>query len=139
MAWGMTVAPMMPLGRYLYDPDPAVVRAGLVDVLADRLGLSRLDASEEYLTSNQMVRSPFVQTFETIVEMPNNERDLKAWLRKSGIGRLEIKCRHIPIQADTLRRKLQLSGTEPAVVIFARVNGKARIIAARRPEDVAAE
>ena len=134
-----TVAPMMPLGRYLYDPDPAVVRAGLVDVLADRLGLSRLDASEEYLTSNQMVRSPFVQTFETIVEMPNNERDLKAWLRKSGIGRLEIKCRHIPIQADTLRRKLQLSGTEPAVVIFARVNGKARIIAARRPEDVAAE
>ena len=134
-----TLAPMMPLGRYLYDPDPAVVRAGLVDVLAERLGLSRLDASEEYLTSDQMVRSPFVQTFETIVEMPNNERDLKAWLRKSGIGRLEIKCRHIPIQADTLRRKLQLSGTEPAVVIFARVNGKARIIAARRPEDVAAE
>ena len=126
------VVPVAPLGQYLYDPDPAVVRAGLVDVLADRLGLSRLDSAEEYLTSDRAIESAFVQTFETLSNLPNNERDLKAWIRTSGIGQLEIKCRHIPIQADVLRRRLPLSGTVPGVVIFARLDGKARIIGARR-------
>ena len=126
--------PVSPLRHYIYDPDPAVVRAGLVDLLADHLGLCRLDDTEEYLTADQLVRSPFVQTFETLTNLPNNERDLKAWLRKSEIGQLEIKCRHIPIQADVLRRKLPLSGSIPAVVLFARLEGKARIIGARRPD-----
>ncbi len=125
--------PVSPLGRYLYDPDPAVVRSGLVDVLADRLGLHRLDPAEEYLTSDQLIRSPFVQTFETLTNLPNNERDLKSWLRTSGFGQLEIKCRHIPVQADTLRRKLPLAGSDPGVIVFARLDGKARIIGARRP------
>jgi hypothetical protein len=124
--------PVAPLGRYLYDPDPAIVRAGLVDVLADRLGLFRLDAAEEYLTSDQPVFSPFVQSFETLCDLPNNERDLKAWLRTSNFGQIEIKCRHIPVQADVLRRKLPLDGTNPGVIFFARLNGKARILGARR-------
>ena len=123
---------MMPLGKYLYDPDPAVVRAGLVDVLADRLDLYRLDSAEEYLTSDQLIRSPFVQAFEVLADLPNNERELKAWLRRSAIGSLEIKARHIPTQADKLRRRLPLNGSVPGVAIFARLDGKARIVGARR-------
>lgn len=123
---------VVPIGRYLYDPDPAVVRSGLLDVLADQIGLQRLDAAEEYLTSDDLIHSPFVQTFEVLTNLPNNERDLKGWLRSSDVGPLEIKCRHIPIRADELRRKLPLSGTKAAVAIFARLNGKARIIGARR-------
>jgi hypothetical protein len=115
------------------------VRAGLVDLLADRLGLQRLDASEEYLTSDQLIDSPFVQAFETLANLPNNERELKAWLRSSDFGVVEIKCRHIPIQADTLRRRLPLSGSAPGVIFFARLDGKARIIMARRPSGAASK
>ena len=100
--------------------------------MADRLGLFRLDSAEEYLTSDTPVRSPFVQTFEVLGNLPNNERDLKGWLRTSGFGPLEIKCRHIPVQADLLRRRLPLSGSDPGVVVFARLDGKARIIVGRR-------
>lgn len=124
--------PVVPIGKYLFDPDPAVVRAGLVDVLADRLGLSRLDAAEEYLTADELVQSPFVQAFEILENLPNNERDLKAWLRSSRVGQLEIKCRHIPIQADSLRRRMALTGDQDAVAVFARLTGKARIICSRR-------
>jgi hypothetical protein len=126
------LVPVSPLGHYLYDPDPAVVRAGLVDVLANQLGLNRLDAEEEYLTSDHYLDSPFVQAFEVMGDLPNNERDLKAWLRSSNFGALEIKCRHIPIKADQMRRKLPLPGTDPGVVVFVRLNGKARIVPARR-------
>jgi THUMP domain-containing protein/RNA cap guanine-N2 methyltransferase len=125
-------AALAPLGRYLYDPDPAVVRSGMIDLVAERFGLNRLDGAEEYLTSDSLVVSAFVEPFEVLADLPNNERDLRAWLRTSDFGQLEIKCRHIPIQADVLRRRLPLPGNQPGVLIFARCDGKARAIVGRR-------
>lgn len=120
------------LKSYLYDPDPAVVRAGLVDLVAQRLGLNRLDPAEEYLTSDTRVQSPFVQAFEVLAECPNNENEFRAWLRKSDFGQIEIKCRHIPVHADSLRRRLTLPGDQPGVMIVARLDGKSRTVFARR-------
>lgn len=124
--------PLAPIGRYLYDPDPAVVRAGLVDVVAERLKLNRLDSAEEYLTSDELVTSPFVRPFEVLAELSNNEHELREWLRRSDFGQLEIKCRHVPVQAETLRRRLTLPGNQAGVVIVARIAGNARIVCARR-------
>ena len=126
------VAPMTPLGRYVYDPDPAVVRAGLLDVVAQKLELTRIDAAEEYLTADTLVDSAFVQAFEVLAELPHNENELRGWLRKSDFGQVEIKCRHIPVQAETLRRRLPLPGKQPGVVIVAKIAGKSRTICARR-------
>jgi hypothetical protein len=127
-----SVALVTPPGRYIYDPDPAVVRSGLIDVVAETLQLNRLDGAEEYLTGENLVTSAFVHPFEILAELPNNENDLRGWLRNSDFGQVEIKCRHIPVQAQTLRRRLPLPGNEPGVVFFARINGKARILCARR-------
>lgn len=120
------------LQQHLYDPDPAVVRAGLVDLAAMELSLSRLDEAEEYLTSNQKIDSPFVRGFEVLEEFPNNDKALRRYFRGSDFGCLEIKCRHIPIQVESLRRKLTLPGNEPGVLIFARVGGKAKAVVCRR-------
>lgn len=120
------------LGAWIYDPDPAVVRAGLVDLLAETLGLRRLDDAEEYLTSDTPVWSPFVQTFAVVQAVANQDREIRHALRASDFGPLEIKCRHIPIQADALRKKLPRGGDQPGVLIFARELGKARAILARR-------
>ncbi len=127
-----TIADFAPLDRYIFDPDPAIVRAGLLDLLAERLGLHRLDAAEEYLTSPRRVDSPFVRRFEVLAELPNNQREIRRFFRQSDFGQVEIKCRHIPIQPDAVRRKLPLSGDKPVVLIFARVDGKARAVVCRR-------
>ena len=91
-----------------------------------------MDEAEEYLTSEHAVYSPFVQTFAVLAELPNQSRALRDWFRQSEFGQLEIKCRHIPIQADKLRKELSLPGTQPGVLVIARVAGKARAIAAQR-------
>lgn len=121
------------LGPWLYDPDPAVVRSGLVDVLAEQLGLRRMDDAEEYLTGDVLVNSPFVRAFEVIENLPNNQREIRHAFRRHPAQQVEIKCRHIPIQAESVRRKLPLDGTEPAALIFTRQNGKARAVLCRRP------
>jgi SAM-dependent methyltransferase len=121
-----------PLGRYLYDPDPAVVRAGLIDVACEQLRLNRLDAEEEYLTSDVLLDSAFVTPFEVVADLSNNEKELRNWFRASSVGELEIKCRHVPIQIESVRRQLTLPGHDRAVLLYARCAGKTRAIVARR-------
>lgn len=122
------------LGAWLYDPDPAVVRSGLVDVVAEQLGLRRLDDTEEYLTGDVLVDSPFVRAFEVVENLPNNRREIRQAFRRHPAQQVEIKCRHIPVQAEAIRRKLPLEGDSPAVLIFTRQNGKARAVLCRRQQ-----
>lgn len=127
-------SPPGPLGQFLYDPDPAIVRAGLVDTLAESTGLGRLDAAEEYLTSDELVASPFTRAFRVLAEVSNNNREIRRAVRAVGFGQVEVKCRHVRIDADGIRRKLPLEGTEPGVVVFARINGRTRVVIARRAD-----
>lgn len=121
-----------PLKRYLFDPDPAVVRSGLVDCVGDSLDLRRLDDAEEYLTGDTLVDSPFVRGFEVLADLNNNTKEIRDYFRTSPFGQVEIKCRHMSIDADAIRRKLPLPGNQPGVLLFVRVVGKARAIVARR-------
>lgn len=125
-------AEITPLQAWFYDPDPAVVRAGLVDLCAEHLAIHRLDDAEEYLTSERLVQSPFVSAFRVLAELSNNERELRAYLRKQPASAYEIKCRHIPVSAETLRKHLPRGDGPPVTVVIARIAGKARIILAER-------
>lgn len=118
--------------QYVFDPDPAVVRAGMVDAVAVQLGLQRLDPAEEFLTGPQPIQSGFVQAFEVLAELSNNPAEIRRHFRSESFGQVEIKCRHIPIDADSVRRRLPLAGDQPAVLIFARVAGKSRALVCRR-------
>lgn len=124
--------PVTALQTYLYDPDPAVVRAGLLDLCAERLGLTRLDAAEEYLTGEARIDSPFVTAFQVLAELPHNERELRRQLRESPYAAYEIKCRHLAVQVDSLRRRLPTGGQGSATIFLARLAGQARWIVARR-------
>jgi len=126
------VSEVGPLGGYLHDPDSAVVRAGLLDRACAELGLQRLDLEEEYLTSDAPVDSPFVRSFRVLAELPNNDRQIRAYFRNSEIGHVEVKCRRIPIRAEEVLRKLPRPGGAPAVLIFARLAGKSRAVVCTR-------
>lgn len=127
-------ADVVPLETYLYDPDPAVVRSGLLDLLAETEKLGRLDASEEYLTSHAPVDSPFVRRFRVIADLPNQPRAIRDYFRNSNYGTLEIKCRHIPLDVEKLRREIPLPGDAPCVLFLARLRDKARAVVAVRDE-----
>lgn len=118
--------------KYLYDPDPALVRSALVNQFAEENHLSRLDDAEEYLTGETLLQSQFVAPFEVLAELPNNEKEIRRWFRQSEIGQVEIKCRHIPVKIEAIRKKLPLKGNQPGVLIFARIAGRARALICRR-------
>lgn len=125
-------ADIAPPQAFVFDPDPAIVRAGLLDVLAEQLELTRLDDAEEYLTGDSPLRSPWLQTFRVLDVIPNNDREVRAACRRFEFGSVEIKCRHLPVEVEQVRRKLPLDGSRPGVLLFARVLGKAQVIVAER-------
>jgi len=120
------------LKRFVYDPDPAVVRSGLLDVTAESLQLHRLDAAEEYLTGDHHVHSPLVTGFEVRDELSHREKQLRRYFRSADYGQLEIKCRRIPVAVDQLRRRLPLDGSAAGVLIVARIDGRARAVVCQR-------
>jgi hypothetical protein len=125
-----------PLGDFLHDPDPAVVRAGLVDLACGQMGLQRLDPEEEYLTSQDPVDSDLVRSFRVVAELPNNDREIRAFFRRSDFGHVEVKCRRIPIRAEDVLRKLPRPGSARAVLIYARIAGRSRAVVCTRAADL---
>ena len=121
-----------PVCTYIYDPDPAVVRAGLVDLVADELSLNRLDDAEEYLTSDEVVMHPAMKTFRVVDVLAYDVKKLKRHMAENNIGILEIKCRHLSVNTDVLRKKLSLKGNQSAALILLKEQGQSKAVLCER-------
>jgi SAM-dependent methyltransferase len=120
------------VGKFLYDPDPAVVRAGLVDALCEERGLARLDLEEEYLTSEELVETALAVPFRVSTVLPNSMRQLRQRLRDRPSRFYEVKCRRIPIDAAAVQRSLPRGDGDPCTILFTRCGGKAHVVIAER-------
>ncbi|MEX2446807.1 MAG: SAM-dependent methyltransferase, partial [Dehalococcoidia bacterium] len=93
-------------GRYLYDLDPAVGRASLVDAVAPLLHAWRLDELTAYLGGDEAIDSPFARRFRIDTWLPFSERRLLATLRDLHVGRVEVMRRASPVDTNALEVRL---------------------------------
>lgn len=123
------------LADYLYEPDGAVIRAGLVGELADRLGAHLVDPSIAYLTTDEPAPTPFARGYRVLEAMPFKVKSLAAALRSRSVGVVDIKKRGIDVTPEQLRPQLKLSGDERATVILTRVAGRRMALIAEPVDD----
>ncbi|MFH8502504.1 methyltransferase domain-containing protein [Streptomyces flaveolus] len=110
-------------GRYLYEPDGAVIRAHLVAEVAEQVGGGLLDATIAYVTADDLVPTPYATAYEITDRMPFNVKKLKALLRERGVGTLTVKKRGSAVEPEELRRKVRPQGPNAATVFLTRVAG----------------
>ncbi len=120
-----------PVSAYLFEPDGAVIRAGLVTAVAARLGGTLVDPRIAYVTAPSADHTPYAVGYEVIEELPYAEKRLRAALRERGVGRLTIKKRGVGLVPEQLRRRLALSGPEEATIVVTRVAGRATVLSVR--------
>jgi hypothetical protein len=108
---------------WLHEPDPAVIRSGLVSLVAAELGATLVDPTIAYLTSDAATASPWVRTYRVEEVLPFNLKKLRALLRTRGVGRVTVKKRGSAIEPETLSRQLRGPGAGSAVVVVTRVAG----------------
>jgi len=124
-------AGVIPVGRYLYEPDGAVIRAGLVTAVAADLHGGLVDAHIAYVTSDEASATPFARGYEVLEELPYREKPLRAALRERRIGRLTIKKRGVDVVPDELRKRLDLTGDAEATIVLTRVAGSGTTLLVR--------
>jgi hypothetical protein len=121
------VAPVGSLAEYLYEPDGAVIRAGLVAEVANHVGGTLVDARIAYLTGPGG-STPFAERYRILDQMPFGVKPLRAYLRERGVGRLTNKKRGTAVTPEALRPQLDLKGDAEATVVLTRVAGTQRVI-----------
>lgn len=112
------------VGDYLYEPDGAVIRAGLVTAVAAGVGGGLVDEHIAYVTADDAFRTPFARGYRVLEHLPYREKPLRAALHERRIGRLTIKKRGVQVVPEELRKRLALKGDEEATLVLTRVAGQ---------------
>ena len=115
--------PTGPPGRWIVDPDGAIVRAGLVRHYGARHGLWQLDPAIAYLSGDQLPAG--VRGFEVIEELPLREKVLRQALSARDCGALEILVRGVDVDPDALRRRLRPAGATSLSLVITRIGSGA--------------
>ncbi len=122
--------PVGPPGEWLYEPDGAVIRAGLVgEVVAALPGGRLLDPTIAYVAADRPAPTPYARGWRVTDVLPFSVARLRALLRARGTGRVTVKKRGSAVDPELLRRQLRLTGDGPAaVVVLTRVAGARTVL-----------
>lgn len=129
------------VGQFLYEPDGAVIRAGLVGQAAAELGGRLVDPTIAYVTTDDPADlppgrpaetagapAPIATGYRVLDTMPFGLKRLKSYLRDRNVGRITIKKRGTAVVPEQLRKQLVLSGTEEATIVLTRVAGDQQVL-----------
>jgi len=113
-----------PVRAYLYEPDPAILRAGLVRRLGQAMGARQVDPALALLTADARLETPFADAYGVIDVLPFSEKGLRLELRRRGVGRVTLKKRGSAVDTEALGRRLRLTGDGEATVLLTRLLGR---------------
>ena len=108
----------------LYEPDPAVLRSGLVGLLGWQLAAAQLDPDIAYLTSDRLQPTPFARSWAVEAWFPFSLKRLRSALRERHVGRVTVKKRGSPLEPQQLIRELRLQGSQERVVFLTHLQGR---------------
>jgi len=108
------------IGSYVYEPDPAVIRAGHVGEVATAADGWLLDADVAYVMSDARCELAYAVRYAIVESFPFHVKKLQQALDRLGAGRVIVKKRAVAIEPIELAKKLKLTGEKEYVVIISR-------------------
>lgn len=118
-------------GRWLVEPDGAVIRAGLVSAVAAEISGRLLDPKIAYVACDQEPSTPLGRLYEIVDRLAYDRKRLRRYVRDNHIGTLTIKKRGVDVDPAKLRRELKPAGHAEATLIITRVSDRATVLVAR--------
>lgn len=116
--------PIGPLQAYLLEPDPAVLRAGLIGLLAEEVGATGLDPHLAYLTTEAPALTPFARCYALEAHFPFQLKRLRRYLREQDVGQVDVKRRGSALVPEQIERRLRLRGSRRRTLFLTRIEGR---------------
>ena len=93
------------IGKYLYEPGAALLKAGPYRLLSSRFGVQKLHPNSHLYTSEELVNFPG-RRFQVIESSNFGKKELKNFLKD--IDKANLTVRNFPTSVADLRKKLKL-------------------------------
>ncbi len=108
------------VGKYFYEPDPAIIKARLSEVLAQQHEMRFINPQVDYLTSDRKV-SPFPgKVFRVKESLPYKPKKFPHFLKRAGITAASVQRRDFPLSSDQIRRIYSLKENVGRHLFFSR-------------------
>ena len=107
-------------GRYLYEPDPAIIKARLTAFAAAQYGLQFINSRIDYLTSDREIGDFHGRSFRIITTIFFKPGRFTTFLKEQGIESASILRRDFPLSPDEIRRRYRLGENKETFLIFSK-------------------
>lgn len=94
------------LGKYLYEPNAAIMKSGAFKLIGERFKLHKLHRNTHLYTSDELSVEFPGRIFEVKKQWGNSKKELKELVVK--IPKANITTRNYPVSVDELRKKLKI-------------------------------
>ncbi len=101
-------------GLFLFEPGKALMKSGAFNLISKRFGISKLGQSTHYYLTDDKEKaaslSAYGKIFKILSSAPLDKRSIKA--AAQSCPKAEVTARNIPMDTDTLRKKLGVSPSD---------------------------
>ena len=101
---------------FLFEPGKALMKAGCFNLIANRFGLMKLGVSTHYYVTESTAKADELKTYGKVymilIAQPLDKRSIKA--AGAAYPRAEVTARNIPMDTETLRKKLGVTSGDDA-------------------------
>ena len=108
--------PRNDVSGFLFEPGKALMKAGCFNLIAERFGLMKLGVSTHYYVTESAAKADELKTYGKVymilIAQPLDKRSIKA--AGAAYPRAEVTARNIPMDTETLRKKLGVTSGDDA-------------------------
>ena len=112
--------------NYLYEPRPAVMKAGCFKMLTERFCVCKLHKNSNLYTSNQLIIDFPGRIFEVVDWAPYNKKVNQTLLQ--GVEKASIAVRNFPLSVAELRKVLKIKDGDIVYLFATTLKGEEKVI-----------
>ena len=117
-----TAAPVADaIGKYLYEPHAALMKAGTFGEVGRRYGVGMLDRNSHFYTAQHLVANFPGRIFEVVCQLSLSSKEVRRILPER---KAHVVARNYPVGADALRTQLGIKEGGDAFIIATSMVGR---------------
>lgn len=116
--------------KYLYEPNKAISKAHLIDEVAAKFSLSKIDYNLSFLTGDDLVAigdSNIFRKFEVLHFDRFSLKQFQVFIKKEKIERAEIIVKHFKMTADEIRKRLRIKEGGELIIILTTLQNQEKV------------
>ncbi|MFX1454100.1 MAG: hypothetical protein ACFFDB_01875 [Promethearchaeota archaeon] len=109
---------------FIYEPDPAFIKAHLISDIAEKYNLYQLHSKTAYLTSNSLIELPILKYYHVLTYQHLDYNSINKTLENLNIGKVDLKARGLSIDLKSIQKSIHGKGNKKGLVILTKVLNK---------------